>query len=76
MLRRRDIKPDEFVMVGNSLRSDIVPVVEVGGRAVHIPYEVTWHHEHVPDDSLPRKGWHRLDTIAALGPLLASMEGD
>ena len=42
-------------MVGNSLRSDIVPVVALGGRAVHIPYEVTWHHEHVPDDSLPKR---------------------
>jgi putative hydrolase of the HAD superfamily len=74
VLVRRDIKPDEFVMVGNSLRSDIVPVVAVGGRAVHIPYEVTWHHEHVPDDSLPTECWYRLDTIAGLGPLLVSID--
>ena len=53
LLKRRDIKPEEFVMVGNSLRSDVVPVVALGARAVHIPYHVTWHHEHVPDDALP-----------------------
>jgi putative hydrolase of the HAD superfamily len=75
VLRRRDIMAGEFVMVGNSLRSDIVPVVAVGGRAVHIPYEVTWHHEHVPEDSLPREGWHRLDSIAGLDRLLDSMDG-
>jgi putative hydrolase of the HAD superfamily len=76
VLRRRDIMTGEFVMVGNSLRSDIVPVVAVGGRAVHIPYEVTWHHEHVPEDSLPREGWHRLDSISGLDRLLDSMDGD
>ena len=76
VLRRRDISPDEFVMVGNSLRSDIAPVLELGGRAVYIPYEVTWHHEHVPEDSLPREGWHRLDTIAGLSRLLDSIDSD
>jgi putative hydrolase of the HAD superfamily len=76
VLRRRDIKPGEFVMVGNSLRSDIVPVVALGARAVHVPYHVTWHHEHVPEASLPRDGWHRLDTIAGLSRLLGSIDRD
>jgi putative hydrolase of the HAD superfamily len=76
VLNRRGIKPDEFAMVGNSLRSDIVPVVALGALAVHIPYHVTWHHEHVPEESLPREGWHRLDTIAELSGLLGSMERD
>jgi len=76
LLKRRDIKPEEFVMVGNSLRSDIAPVVALGARAVHIPYHVTWHHEHVPEDSLPREGWHRLDTIAELSRLLGSIDRD
>jgi putative hydrolase of the HAD superfamily len=73
ILKRRGIKVDEFVMVGNSLRSDIVPVLELGACAVHIPYQVTWHHEHVPEESLPRSGWYRLEKIAELGPLLASL---
>jgi putative hydrolase of the HAD superfamily len=70
LLKRRGIQPEEFLMVGNSLRSDVVPVVAVGARAVHIPYHVTWHHEHVPDEALPPEGWHRLDNIAGLGDLL------
>src|SRR5213595_407214 len=63
---RRGVKPEEFVMVGNSLRSDVVPVVQLGGRAVHIPYEVTWQHEHVPEAELPKQGWRRIATIAEL----------
>jgi putative hydrolase of the HAD superfamily len=73
ILNRRGINAAEFVMVGNSLRSDIVPVVELGARAVHIPYHVTWHHEEVPEESLPRSGWYRLEKIADLSPLLASL---
>jgi len=76
LLKRRDIKAEEFLMVGNSLRSDVVPVVALGARAVHIPYHVTWHHEHVPDEALPQEGWHRLDTIAQLSQLLESFARD
>jgi putative hydrolase of the HAD superfamily len=73
IFERRAISPKDFVMVGNSLRSDVVPVVELGSRAVHIPYQVTWHHEHVPEDSLPKTGWHRLESVTELPALLASM---
>jgi len=74
VLRRRQIEPEEFVMVGNSLRSDVVPVVEIGARAVHIPYVMTWHHEHVDDAALPRDGWYRLAAIAELSALLDSLD--
>jgi putative hydrolase of the HAD superfamily len=46
LLVRHDVAPDEWLMVGNSVRSDILPAVAVGGRAVHVPYHVTWAHEH------------------------------
>ncbi len=42
LLGRHGIALDEFVMIGNSLKSDIVPVLEIGGWAVHVPYELTW----------------------------------
>jgi len=74
IFKRRGIQPPDFVMVGNSLRSDVVPVVELGARAVHIPYQVTWHHEHVPEESLPTTGWHRLESITELPTLLASID--
>ena len=73
MLRRRQIDPKEFVMAGNSLRSDIAPVVALGARAVHIPYPLTWHHEQVPEDSMPKDGWHRLENMRELGALLDSL---
>ena len=66
VFKHRGIEPSKFVMVGNSLRSDVVPVVELGARAVHIPYHVTWHHEHVPESELPRSGWVRIASIAEL----------
>jgi putative hydrolase of the HAD superfamily len=74
LLGRRDIKPEEFVMVGNSLRSDVAPVVALGARAVHIPYHVTWNHEHLPDESLPTSGWYRLGSIGELAGLLESID--
>ena len=44
------VDPERFVMVGNSLPSDVLPVIELGGRAVHVPYHVTWSHEHHDGD--------------------------
>ena len=73
VFKRRGIDPKEFVMVGNSLRSDVVPVVELGGRAVHIPYQVTWEHEHVPEDRLPKAGWRRIEKIAELPAVLKEL---
>jgi putative hydrolase of the HAD superfamily len=74
VLERRRIRPEEFVMVGNSLRSDIAPVVALGARGVHIPYHVTWDHEQVPEDSIPSGGWYRLGGISELGNLLEAID--
>jgi putative hydrolase of the HAD superfamily len=41
--------PTAFVFVGNSVRSDVLPVIELGGTGVHVPYHVTWEHEVVHD---------------------------
>ncbi len=53
LLSRLDIKPEEFLMVGNSIKSDILPVINIGAKAVHVPFEVTWQHEsnHSTPDS-------------------------
>jgi len=47
ILARAGIQPAQFVMVGNSLRSDILPVLEIGGWGIHIPHDLTWSHEQV-----------------------------
>jgi putative hydrolase of the HAD superfamily len=52
VLKRCGISADEFVMVGNSVKSDILPIIELGGRAVHIPYHVTWEHEMTHHDGV------------------------
>ncbi len=45
LLKHLDCKPEQFLMLGNSIKSDILPVLEIGGSAAHIPYHVTWTHE-------------------------------
>jgi putative hydrolase of the HAD superfamily len=47
LIRHLDIPPENFAMVGNSLKSDILPVLNLGGYGFHIPYHVTWAHERV-----------------------------
>ena len=47
LIKHLDIKPAEFLMMGNSLKSDVLPVLAIGGHAVHIPYHTTWAHETV-----------------------------
>lgn len=70
ILRRADVGPAGFLMVGNSLRSDVLPVLDIGARAVHIPYHVTWEHERVADHEHDRRRYHRLDRIRDLPALL------
>ena len=52
LLSRLKIQPDRFLMVGNSVRSDILPVMSLGGHAVHVPYHLLWELEHVEHNEL------------------------
>ncbi|MBB6325330.1 putative hydrolase of the HAD superfamily [Algoriphagus iocasae] len=45
LIRHLDVAPEEFMMLGNSLKSDILPVLALGGHAIHIPFHITWKHE-------------------------------
>lgn len=45
LLKHLDCQPEQFLMLGNSIKSDILPVLEIGASAAHIPYHVTWSHE-------------------------------
>jgi len=47
LIRHLDIKPAEFLMMGNSLKSDVLPVLAIGGHAIHIPYHTNWAHETI-----------------------------
>jgi putative hydrolase of the HAD superfamily len=72
VLSESEVDPGEFVMVGNSLRSDVLPVVEIGGNAVHVPYGITWGHEHV-DPSPCDITWKQISTLGELPGVLESL---
>ena len=47
LLKHLDCKPEHFLMIGNSVKSDVMPVLELGGHAIHVPYHTTWAYEKV-----------------------------
>lgn len=72
LFARHGIAPDRFLMVGNAMRSDILPVLEAGGWAVHVPHDLTWSVERAEDPDHPR--FARLRRIADLPALLVRLE--
>ncbi|MEX1106032.1 MAG: HAD family hydrolase [Ilumatobacteraceae bacterium] len=66
LIRRFGVAADRFLMVGNSVRSDILPVMALGGHAVHVPYHLLWDLEHVEHDAL----FTELASLADLPQLL------
>ena len=72
ILSRHDIDASRFIMIGNSMRSDIVPVVQIGGHAVHIPYYTTWDHGQEDPDIDP-KNFKQLKHIGLLPGLIEEM---
>ena len=47
LIKHLDIRPSELLMIGNSLKSDVLPVLNIGGYAIHVPYHITWAHEEI-----------------------------
>jgi putative hydrolase of the HAD superfamily len=74
LLNWHSVEPDRFLMVGNSLRSDVLPVAAIGGHAVHIPAAVTWVHEQVYAPGPERGGYHELAHIGLLPALVRDLE--
>jgi putative hydrolase of the HAD superfamily len=75
ILTRYGVDPERFLMIGNSLKSDVLPVIEIGGRAVYVPAALSWAHEHaaVPDAAKDRLvELPSLDGIAGLVETLES----
>ncbi|MCJ7466969.1 MAG: HAD hydrolase-like protein [Maribacter sp.] len=48
LLDHLEIDVNEFLMIGNSLKSDVLPIINIGAKAVHVPFHTTWQHEEVP----------------------------
>jgi putative hydrolase of the HAD superfamily len=68
---RHQIDPAQFLMVGNSLKSDILPVIQLGGAGVHIPYHLTWAAEHAAQ---PEACAGRLFTLQSMRELPVTIE--
>lgn len=69
VIARAGVEPQRFLMIGNSVKSDVLPAIEAGAAAVHIPYFTTWAHEQVADD--PSHDFVRMESIRALPEWLA-----
>ncbi|CAM1344912.1 HAD family hydrolase [Tenacibaculum amylolyticum] len=63
LLKHLDIAPSELLMIGNSLKSDVLPLLEVGAEAIHIPFHTTWAHETVSDDQKASVNYKTLSSI-------------
>ena len=77
LFERYLVNPQKVLMVGNSLKSDVLPVVELGGYGVHIPYHTTWEHElldHNPHADNER--FYEMETIRDLPELINKLNGD
>ena len=72
ILSRHEITASRFIMIGNSMRSDIVPIVQIGGQAVHIPYYSTWDHEQ-KHPYIDPKNFKQLKHIGLLPGLIEEM---
>jgi len=69
IFRRHGIDPARSVMVGNSMPSDVLPMLELGGFGVHVPYALLWAHEAHDEDPVSER-FHRLETLGELPGLL------
>ncbi len=62
LINHLDIQPAELMMIGNSLKSDALPVLNSGGHAIHIPYHVTWAHERI-DTTINHENFRQVGQI-------------
>ncbi|MEN8116213.1 MAG: HAD family hydrolase [Bacteroidota bacterium] len=65
-----DIAPEDFLMIGNSYKSDIEPILELGGYAIHIPYRITWEHEKAIEKE-EHPNWLKMKSVAEIKSLFA-----
>ena len=69
MLGRLDIKPENFIMIGNSLKSDVLPVLNIGGHGYHVAYHTTWEYEKI-DFEIQHDNFKSLEKITDVLPIL------
>ncbi len=70
LIRHLDIEPKNFLMIGNSLKSDILPVLSLGGKGVYVPYHVTWQHEIIAEQDMDSSMCVNLPSLSAFHTLM------
>lgn len=70
LLNRLHVLPEEFLMVGNSVKSDILPVLALGAYAIHIPYHTTWVHENVENHAKDNLQFAEISSILGILPII------
>lgn len=70
LLSNLDVDPKHFMMIGNSLKSDILPVLNLGSYGIHIPFHTTWKHEEVDASSFPQEGFIQVNDISEIPGIL------
>ncbi|WP_452230145.1 MULTISPECIES: HAD family hydrolase [unclassified Lacinutrix] len=63
LLKHLDINPSEFLMIGNSLKSDILPLINIKAKAIHIPFHTTWAHEQVTEKETNGKAYRTVKSL-------------
>ena len=63
LIKHLDIRPNEFLMIGNSMKSDILPIINLGGNAIYVPYHMTWEHEKVDENEIDNNHFTRVGKI-------------
>ena len=74
ILGQYNLDPARFLMVGNSLRSDVLPVLKIGGQAVHIPNEQTWFHENASQEEIEDYEYSQLARLIELPKYMVSLK--
>ena len=70
LLQHLDIRPEAFLMIGNSLKSDILPLINLKAHAVHVPFHTTWAHEEVKESETQGKRYKTVASLREVLPLL------
>jgi putative hydrolase of the HAD superfamily len=66
LLEHLEIDVNEFLMIGNSLRSDVLPLINLGAKAIHVPFHTTWEHETVNENDTKDKNYHTIGRLKEL----------
>jgi putative hydrolase of the HAD superfamily len=69
MLQRLEINPTDFIMIGNSLKSDVLPILNIGGHGIHIPYHTTWEYEKI-DFEIEHDNFKSFEKVSDVLPIL------